>query len=42
VVCCDDLRHRSGVFEYVTGTERGSVKRDGRSEDGASRGIDRG
>jgi len=21
----DDLRHRSGVFEYVTGTERGSV-----------------
>lgn len=21
----DDLRHRSGVFEYVTGTERGRV-----------------
>jgi hypothetical protein len=21
----DDLRHRSGVFEYVTGTARGSV-----------------
>ncbi len=38
----DDLRHRSGVFEHVTGTERGSVNWDGRSEDGASRGINRG
>ena len=48
----DDLQARAGVFEDVTpiaegtenltGAERGSVNWDGLSEDGASRGIDRG